>query len=297
MNPVDPTPLPPEEPWTDFGLLSPAECPVHTPEHDAAMSGAEGAPRLPEHRTADGGVEDELRDPDLATAAASPTAAEELADWKSRLRYDFERWLCSLSEIPPCSEADEAADEPPDLYAFFEQLAILNTESRRSNRRTAEALSQWGEALLRFGADLDRVRELATQTLSRGNAERLSRAHCLALVELLDRLQRLTAAFAQTPPRRWFGRDRAWRQAWETHRQAFRIVTDHFEALLREEGVTALDTFGQPFDPQRMSALAVEATDRRPPQTVLEEVTRGYLWNGELLRPAQVRIAVPRPNP
>jgi molecular chaperone GrpE len=224
--------------------------------------------------------------------------AGELADWKARLRYDFERWLSTVDEVPESEDTGFEDDPPPDLYSFFEQLAVLNTESRRGNRRTAETLSQWGEALVRFEAELGRVRELATQSLAvGGGADRLSRTHCLALVEVLDRLHRLGAALARTPARAWFGRDRAWRKAWENQRQAFHIVSDHLEALLRKEGVTRLDTLGKPFDPLRMAAVAAEPTAEHPPQTVLEEIARGYLWGGEVLRVAQVKTAVPPPHP
>lgn len=222
----------------------------------------------------------------------------DLADWKSRLRDDFERWLNTVDEVPWLREAELENGEPPDLYGFFEQLAILNTESRRANRRTAEAFSQWSETFARFAEQLDRVRDLATQSLSaRGPAERPSRAHSLALVEVLDRLQRIASAFDRTPARSWLGGDAAWRRAWENQRQAFAIATDHLEALLRQEGVTRIETLGKPFDPHQMTAVAVEPTRQQPPQTVIEETARGYLCQGELLRVAQVKIAVPMPNP
>jgi molecular chaperone GrpE len=223
--------------------------------------------------------------------------AELVAHWKSRLRYDFERWLSTVDEVPLLDEPERETEEPPDLYAFFEQLAVLNTESRRANRRTAESLSQWSEAFARFESQLDRVRELAAQSLAaRGPAEGLSRRHCLALVEILDRLQRIAVAFARTPTRPWLGGDGAWRRAWESQRQALAIATDHFETLLRKEGVARVEALGKPFDPHHMTAVAVEATRQHPPQTVIEETARGYLWNGELLRAAQVKLATPPPT-
>jgi len=301
VNPPDPTPTPPDEALTDFGV---GHAPKPGPPPGAAVTELSRACQgsltsLPGSESGREGTLDEpVEEEDVAEFDdLSDEDAAGLADWKSRLRYDFERWLSAVDEVPLIREAALEPDEPQDLYAFFEQLAVLNTESRRSNRRTAEALSQWSEALVRFGGELDRVRELATQSLSRGGTERLPRTHCLSLVEVLDRLQRLTAAFAQTPPRPWFGGDRAWRRAWENQRQAFLIVADHLEAILRREGVTRLETLGKTFDPHQMTAVAVEATRHQPPQTVLEETAHGYLWNGELLRAAQVKIAVPLPNP
>lgn len=237
-------------------------------------------------------------EPGAESGEERPGAAEELAEWKARLRYDFERWLSTVEALPEETDPGTEEDAPPDLYSFFEQLAVLNAESRRANRRTAETLSQWGETLGRFGAELGRVSELAARSLAAGgSADQLTRGHCLALIEVLDRLHRLEAAFARPPARSWWARDQAWRAAWENQRQAFRIVTDHVETLLRQADVFRLDTMGQPFDPLRMAAVAADPTSAHPPQTVLEELNRGYRRGDEVLRVAQVRIAIaPRPS-
>ena len=57
------------------------------------------------------------------------------------------------------------------------------------------------------------------------------------------------------------------------------------------EGVVRLAVTGKPFDPTLMVAVATEPSDRHPPQTVLEETLAGYLRQGELLRPAQVKLS------
>jgi hypothetical protein len=221
---------------------------------------------------------------------------DEVADWKDALRRDFESWLAGLEEMPELEEAGTGAAETPDLYSFYEQLVAANTETRKANRRTAEALSQWGEALARFEGSLTPLRESVAQLAGAQPKEgRMSRAHCLVLVEWLDRLHRIARAF-QSPPApktSWWGgsgSDAAWRKAWETQRQAFGILVSHVEELLKKEGVTRLDTLGQPFDPAVMTAVAAEPDATRPPQTVIEELAAGYRRHGELLRPAQVKV-------
>lgn len=225
-------------------------------------------------------------------------AGSELAAWKAGLRRDFETWLASLDEIPEDTEQplDRDAEDAPDLYSFHEQLAATNAESRKANRRTAEAMSQWGETLVRFESGLQPLRDITAQLLAtQSKAGELSRAHCLVLVELLDRMHRLERATASPPAARrfWFGasRDTAWRQAWDQQRQALDILVGHLEAFLRKEGVMRIDATGQPFDPAVMMAVAAEPDATRPPQTVLEETAVGYRRHGELLRPAQVKVS------
>jgi hypothetical protein len=219
----------------------------------------------------------------------------ELAGWKAALRWDFERWLAGIEQIPE-ADPDELAEEAPDLYAFYAQLAAANAESRKANRRTAEAISQWVETVSRFETSLAPLRESINQLAAvQAKEGRMSRAHCLALIELLDRLQRIAKAFLSPPGRprrRWWGgaAEEAWPRAWDSQRQAFGIVLGHLEELLSKEGVVRLDTLGQRFDPLLMTAVAAEPDPMRPPQTVIEELAPGYRRQDELLRPAQVKV-------
>lgn len=217
-------------------------------------------------------------------------------DWKAALRADFESWLASVDQIPPeFGETDDDGHESPDLYSFYAQFVAANAETRKVNRRTAEAISQWGETLVRFENGLQPLRDTTAQLASaQPKSGRLSRAHCLIVVELLDRVRRLDAAF-QSPPARarawWKSNDQAWRGAWETQHQALQILASHLSGWLEKEGVVRLASAGKAFDPTVMAAVAAEANTEHPPQTVLEELAPGYLRDGELLRAAQVKVA------
>ena len=239
-----------------------------------------------------------------AQSAADPAAASAdestefsdahsvaMADWRAALMEDFEAWLDQLEELP-ASEGPEG--EEPDLYSFYEQLAASNAEARKASRRTAEAISQWGETLSRFDSSLLPLREAISQlTAAQPKTGQMSRPHCLALVELLDRLERIGGAFDSPPPRGswWSGNDGAWRQAWERQHQAFAIVLSHLEGLLRKENVVRFEVLHQLFDPSVMTAVASEPAANVAPQTVLEELAAGYRHHGELLRTAQVKVS------
>jgi molecular chaperone GrpE (heat shock protein) len=45
------------------------------------------------------------------------------------------------------------------------------------------------------------------------------------------------------------------------------------------------------FDPQRMTAIEIEKTHTVEEGTVLEIYRNGYEWEGEVYRPAQVKVA------
>jgi hypothetical protein len=213
------------------------------------------------------------------------------SDWQSALRAEFDDWLTSIDASPIADPVE--AEDLPDLYSFYEQLALANSETRQSNRRTAEAFGRWAETLARFESQLAPLRETTAQLLAaQPKNQELPRAHCLILIELLDRFYRITDAFSHPPARKswWAGNATAWRQAWEKQRQGFAILVSHFEELLRKEAVARLEVRGKPFDVALMTAVATADDPQFPPQTVLEEILPGYTRRGELLRTAQVKV-------
>jgi molecular chaperone GrpE len=75
-------------------------------------------------------------------------------------------------------------------------------------------------------------------------------------------------------------------------RQGVQMIWQQFEGFLREQGVECMSTVGQPFDPAKHDALStVPATAETPANTIVAEVNAGYMFDGRLLRPAQVVVA------
>jgi molecular chaperone GrpE len=59
--------------------------------------------------------------------------------------------------------------------------------------------------------------------------------------------------------------------------------------------VKELPALGEKFDPSVHEAVITEATDEHEEGRVLEEYRKGYTISDRLLRPAQVKVAVPTP--
>ena len=75
--------------------------------------------------------------------------------------------------------------------------------------------------------------------------------------------------------------------------EGLKIVVDGFNALLHENGLKIIECEGKPYDPLRHEAVIREETVDHPPNTVIEELRKGYLLKGDLLRPSLVKIAIP----
>jgi len=61
--------------------------------------------------------------------------------------------------------------------------------------------------------------------------------------------------------------------------------------VLDQHQVVPIAAQGQPFDPSQMHTLAQQPGASVPPNTVIQEVVRGYRWQDRLLREAQVIVA------
>ncbi|MFX1408789.1 MAG: nucleotide exchange factor GrpE [Promethearchaeota archaeon] len=75
-------------------------------------------------------------------------------------------------------------------------------------------------------------------------------------------------------------------------KKGFEIIVKNFEKVLSEEGVEAMNSEGQKFDPYKHEAIMVEKNrDDLPESTIVEELEKGYYFNNKVLRPAKVKIS------
>jgi molecular chaperone GrpE len=137
------------------------------------------------------------------------------------------------------------------------------------------------ELRLRAMADFDNYRKRVDR--DRGAAERSGkRAILLALLEVMDDFDRAIEHVNQAPG---------------AVVEGLRAIHKRLTEALKAQGVTPIETVGQQFDPTRHEAVgAIEAGTSKSgivlePGAVTDETRRGYLWDGEVLRPASVHVA------
>lgn len=71
------------------------------------------------------------------------------------------------------------------------------------------------------------------------------------------------------------------------------LTRDGLLATLEKFGVKAIESIGEPFDPNIHEALATEETDEMEPNMVLREFQKGYIYKDRLLRAAKVIVTKP----
>lgn len=70
-----------------------------------------------------------------------------------------------------------------------------------------------------------------------------------------------------------------------------KITLDDLEKTLKKQGLEKMDCRGEIFDPNRHEAVMEILTEEYPENTVVEELQKGYLLQGKVIRPASVKVA------
>jgi molecular chaperone GrpE len=70
------------------------------------------------------------------------------------------------------------------------------------------------------------------------------------------------------------------------------LIYRKLSAMLEAEGVTAMQTEGQLFDPNLHEAISQEKNDHYESGQIIEVIKQGYMIGERVLRPALVRIAL-----
>lgn len=182
-----------------------------------------------------------------------------------------------LNHEPPAQSTQHQtqAEQPHQAPEQTNQTAQL-TEEIEKLKQEAE---QWKDKYLRALAEVENLRkQMRKEAIHRYEAG--VRQVCYSLLEVLDDIE---AAFKQLE------------QATEISavKEGLNLIHKKFLKVLEEHGIEPINALHQPFDPERHEAIMmVETEDEDEHGKVVEEVKRGYLMRGELVRPAKVVVAI-----
>lgn len=220
-------------------------------------------------------------------------------DTETRERL-LEQFRAALDTLPNTPEADETG-RCTDLYSLFAELVALKTEVRLESRQVKTALDEFRAVFetlqasqTQLGGELDRARSAVPEQRRAALKPLL-----LELVELRDRFEaglRVLNHYRPTRWVRWLGRRRRERDLLQAVAQGQDISLRRLDQVLNAQQVVALDAAGKPLDPHTMRAAELDQRPDLANGIVTEELRRGYLWQGELLRLAEVKVNR-RPEP
>jgi hypothetical protein len=198
---------------------------------------------------------------------------------------------------------DTEADRRCDSYSLWAAVTALTQEVKLQGRtflelnRTLEAQTSRLLEEVR-AAHAERERNLQREAERRCRREALS-----ALIDLRDRLgrgresARAREVEAQKAGKAgWFKRvfsppDRNAAETIDALVRGYELGVERLDQTLGEFQVREIRCEGEKFDPRRMNAIDTEESSTVPEGVVLEVYRSGYEWNGEVFRPAQVKVS------
>jgi molecular chaperone GrpE len=195
-------------------------------------------------------------------------------------------------------------DRRCDSYALWTAMTALTQEIKLQGRAFQELRHTLAAQTEKIAEELRAVYVERERRLQREAERRCRREVLSALIDLRDRLGRgresvraREAEIAAVSRAGWLAR--------VFRKQTAEPAADALGALIRgyELGMERLDQTlnefnareiqcqGETFDPRRMNAIESEESATVPGGTVLEVYRSGYEWNGEVFRPAQVKVS------
>lgn len=214
--------------------------------------------------------------------------------WKTKLEENFQIWISKLEEEP--NRIEPEMETSPDLFSFYAELSALRSEIHRRAKRDHDAYTNIKETLSQFDETL---RTLAREQLKQASAsyslqtqEARMRSFLRSVIDLYERFKRIEEKLQTPPAKRPFFSASKWRSSWNSLKEGFAILEEHFQKLLNHEGIRRINCKGKPFDPNSMQAVDFELIDTVEPNTVLEELSGGYYYQKNVLKYAEVKVAV-----
>lgn len=69
------------------------------------------------------------------------------------------------------------------------------------------------------------------------------------------------------------------------------MIYKDLKDFLKQNGIKEIDAKGKLFNPHEHEAMMQEETDAHPENYVVEELQKGYVLNGRIIRPSKVKVA------
>ena len=201
-------------------------------------------------------------------------------------------------------EGGEHEQQRCDSYALWAAMTALTQEIKLQGRAFQELNLTLATQTEKVSEELRALYVERERTLQREAERRCRREILSALIDLRDRLGRgHESVLAREPEIAAVARAGWWEKL--LGKPEVDPVVEVLQALVRgyELGIERLDQTlgefnareifcqGERFDPRRMNAIESEESATVAPDTVLEVYRSGYEWNGEVFRPAQVKVS------
>ena len=176
----------------------------------------------------------------------------------------------------------ELEEESVDDLDELEEDVVVEEDEEPNVEALQQELNEAREKMMRVAADADNFKK----RMEREKTKLLKYAGENILRELLATVDNLDRALEQGGVE---GGDP--QQKLEALLAGVDLTRKGLDSMLERFDVTPLEAVGQPFDPDEMDALTMEASEEIPANHVLKEFAKGFMFKDRILRHAQVVVS------
>jgi molecular chaperone GrpE len=182
----------------------------------------------------------------------------------------------AASADPPAqaAEAGEGGMGGPELAELIASRAEL--------KRLQSALAEATDTAARRHADFDNYRKRVERDKGETH-NRIVADVARKLLPVLDNLSRALDAERTVEAQE--------SKEFRHFLHGVELINKQLNDVLESLGIQPIASVGERFDPHVHEAVVTEPSDKYEPDTVSEEITRGYRIGDRLLRPAMVKVA------
>ena len=202
--------------------------------------------------------------------------AGEAADSSTQTRVDSGK----MEERQQAGEVGTVRDEfHPAAEDSAGDDAIVdggNDEEGKKNSEKPSELDETKAQLLQVAADFENFRRQAARREVE-TREYAVRSVLEDLLPVLDNFERAVGAADKT-------------EDVKSLKMGVEYILQQFQEALKSSGAEPIDAVGKPFDPMQHEALEQIESEAQS-GTVVDDVQRGYIFKGKVIRPSRVRVA------
>jgi molecular chaperone GrpE len=185
--------------------------------------------------------------------------------------------VASRTDETPLQKEEQSGEGKPvrrrAVARLKEEVEILKGEVARLQGEMEQTKDRWMRAV----AELENYKKRSAREMEescRYGNERLLKE----VLPILDSMER-ALAHAQNA------------ENGETFLEGIQMIHRQFLSILERFGVRSVNALNEPFDPSRHEAMIQVESSAHAPNTVVQELEKGYLIHDRLLRPAKVAVS------
>lgn len=170
------------------------------------------------------------------------------------------------ADSAPVDSADTNVENADELASLRQQLAAKEQEAKTNYDRYVRQVAEAENFKKRNARERDDAIRFANEALLKD------------ILPVLDNLERAIAHAAGS-------------ENGKSLVDGVEMVLKGFLDVLGKFGVSQISAVGQPFDPSKHEAMAQVVSDAHEPNTVVDELHKGYMFRDRLLRASLVSVA------